>query len=436
VNRLLLYIVVLLLPLTSEAQIRRQVPAPAQESGDFGSKFFDDLRSLFGRLQRSELDGAFQRARAMRCSDLVGQTGEWKEVAFLNDDRSLGDWHFGNIEEVKSDLAAFAFSGTCSGEEGSLRVATSFPVQESAARFQDGKIPFSQIVINENDPVSVVFDRPTGAYTFQLPYVYAERRNGTDLVYTLTPLRTTSKPEPGIAIEFRCKALSDADLTYRFLLCRNRVVNRDPRIQGQGGRPSAGSAAYYILSDGKEASSTVKLRFGDDTDSRSGGAEAASKDSDAEKTPQPPKTAEVSWHAAPSDAGLTVIGDAEFKLKFNAETWKGRIDTPQLLMDGSLSKFAGASVPARSKEYCVWRPGLPAQVHQLLDARNESFNYSLGFRKDLQSAISSIFEIQSDNGITVGTLQCFFPQSQTPADITLARWVSTVGKSVELDVRK
>jgi hypothetical protein len=38
--------------------------------------------------------------------------------------------------------------------------------------------------------------------------------------------------------------------------------------------------------------------------------------------------------------------------------------------------------------------------------------------------------------VTVGTLQCFFPQSQTPADITLARWVSTVGKTLELDVRK
>ena len=98
--------------------------------------------------------------------------------------------------------------------------------------------------------------------------------------------------------------------------------------------------------------------------------------------------------------------------------------------------LAAGPAPARSKEYCLWRPGLPAQVNQLLDPANESFNYSLGFRKDLQSAMSSIFEIQSDNGVVVGTLQCFFPQSQTPADITLARFASTVGKSVELDVRK
>src|SRR6266446_4506562 len=106
-----LVLILLLLPLTSHAQVRRQVPAPSQQSGgDFGSKFFDDLRSLFGRLQQSELDRAFQRAKPIHCSDLVGQTGEWKEVAFLNDDRNLGDWHFDSIQEVKSDLAAFVFS--------------------------------------------------------------------------------------------------------------------------------------------------------------------------------------------------------------------------------------------------------------------------------------------------------------------------------------
>ena len=424
VCRPLVYVLLLLFPLAGEAQIRRQDQAPAQENGDFGTKFFDDLRSLFGRLQQSELDRAFQRANSIRCSDLVGQTGEWKEVAFLNDDRKLGDWHFDNIEEVKRDLVAFLFSGTCRGEDGPIRVATSFPIQESSQKFQEGKIPFSKIEINHNDPVSALFDRATGAYTFELPCVYAERKNGTDDVYTLTPPRTTSKPEPGIAIEFRCKALSDADLTYRFLLCRNRLVDRDTRTQDQRRRRSVGSGAYFILSDGREASSTVKLHFGDET--------AAAE---PERTPQPAKAPVSTWQAAPSDARLTVIADAEFRLKFNAETWKGRIDTPQLLTEGSLSKFISASVPVRGKEYCVWRPGLPAQVNQLLDAANESFGFSLGFRKDLQSATSSIFEIQGDNGVIVATLQCFFPQSQTPADLTLTRWISIVGRNIELDVR-
>ena len=180
----------LLFPIASGAQVRRRVPAPAQESGDFGSKFFDDLRSLFGRLQRSELDRAFQRAKAIRCSDLVGQSGEWKEVAFLNDDRKLGDWHFDSIDEVKNDPAAFVFSGACGSDEAAaLKVSTSFPVQETFEKFQQGKIPFSQIVISDNDPVGVTFDRPTETYTFRLPYVYRERNSSTSAtpLYTLVP---------------------------------------------------------------------------------------------------------------------------------------------------------------------------------------------------------------------------------------------------------
>jgi hypothetical protein len=427
---------VLLLPFTGHAQIRREVSAPVQGSaGDFGSKFFDDLRSLFGKLQQSELDKAFERAKPVRCSDLAGQSSEWKEVAFLNDDRRLGDWHFDNIEDVKRDLAAFVFSGNCRGDEGALRVATSFPVTESVEQFQLGRIPFSKIIIDDNDPVNVTFDRSTGAYTFQLPYVYSERKNGTDIVYTLTPPRKTSNPEPGIAIEFRCKAISDADLTYRFLLCRSRLVDRDTRKQEQMVKPTRGSAAYYILSDGKEASSTVRLNFGGDADAASNDTDSVDKADNQPKITQVPKIRENDWQPAASDTRLTYVADDEFRLIFNPQTWNGRIDRPQMLADGSL--LNSTSPPARNKEYCVWRPGLPAQVNRLLDtAAKESFGYSLGFRKDLQSATSSIFEIQTEGGAVVATLQCYFPQSQTPADLTIGRWLSIVGKHIELDVRR
>ena len=424
---------------TSFAQIRRQVPAPSPQSGgDFGSKFFDDLRSLFGRLQQAELERAFQRAKPIRCSDLAGQAGEWKEVAFLNDDRRLGEWHYDNLDDVKKDLVAFIFSGNCRGDQGSLRVATSYPVTESVEQFQQGKIKFSQIVINDNDPVSVTFDVPSRAYTFQLPYVYSERQNGTDAVYTLTPPRTTSSPEPGIAIEFRCKAISDSDLTYRFLLCRSLLVNRESRYQQQTVRPSAGSAAYYILSDGKEASASVKLDFGGGADSASNNNESKpDKTEDDRRVSQPPKLPENAWQPAPPGARLTYIADDEFKLIFNRETWNGRIDKPQLLADGNLSNLVPASPQPRNKEYCVWRPGLPAQVNHLLEATaGEAFGFTLEFRKDLQSATSSVFEIQGDNGFVAATLQCYFPQSQTPADLTISRWLSIVGKQIELDIRR
>src|SRR5262245_58527781 len=110
---------------------------------DFGTQFFDDLRKLFGRLQQSELDQAFRRASPIRCSDLVSATGEWKQVAFLNDDRKLGDWHYETIDEVKKDPTKYVFSGSCRGEQGPVKVATAFPIQESYRT--------SRIAVRDND---------------------------------------------------------------------------------------------------------------------------------------------------------------------------------------------------------------------------------------------------------------------------------------------
>ena len=314
-------------------------------------------------------------------------------------------------------------------------MATSYPVTESVQQFQQGKIKFSQIVINDNDPVSVTFDSSSGAYTFQLPYVYSERKNGTDIVYTLTPPRLNSSPEAGIAIEFRCKAINDADLTYRFLLCRSRVVNRDGRYRED--TPSLGSAAYYIMSDGKEASSSVKLDFGREADSPSATPSEADntpgKLDDRGRFPQPPKQPENAWQPAVSDARLSLIADDEFRLIFNKQAWIGRIDKPQMIADGNLAAAATTSSTMRNKQYCMWRPGLPAQVNQLLEPNaTDSFGYTLSFRKDVQMAVSSIFEIQGDSGTVAATLECYFPQSQTPADLTIGRWLSIVGKHIEL----
>lgn len=408
--RRLAWIFVLWLPITSGAQ-----------NPDFGSKFFDDLRSLFGRLQKSELERAFQRAKPIHCSDLVEEKGEWKQVAFLNDDRKLGDWHYDSIDEVKRDLVRYVFSGTCRGEQGPVRVATSYPVRESVERFQDGKIPFSKIVMRDNAPVSVVFDRQTDAYTFQLPYLYIEGKTGPDVIYTLTPPLTTSKAETEVTEEFRCKALSDAELTYRFLLCRTRVVASDPRIQRQNERQVLGNAAYYIFSDGKEASSSVKLRFGE-------------TDSTPAPTPEPLPATERKWQPGASQARLVSIGQGEFRLRFNPQTWKGRIDKPQLLVGQMLSDFVAASAP-RNKEYCVWRPGLPNQVNRLIEnGTGDLVLYSLAFRKELQAAATVVFEMENEMGFLLGTLECYFPQNQTPADVAVERWVSIVGRNIELDV--
>src|SRR4051812_10633872 len=83
------------------------------QNADFGTKFLDDLKTLFGRLETSELNAAFQKAKAIRCSDLIGKSGEWKTVGFLNDNRTLANWHHEDIDSVKSDLSLHVFSGRC-----------------------------------------------------------------------------------------------------------------------------------------------------------------------------------------------------------------------------------------------------------------------------------------------------------------------------------
>jgi hypothetical protein len=93
--------------------------------------------------------------------------------------------------------------------------------------------------------------------------------------------------------------------------------------------------------------------------------------------------------------------------------------------------------PARNVDYCSWLPGTPSELDRLLDPATDSARlYSLYFRKDLRSVTSAIFDIDNLEGNRLGTLQCYFPQSQTPADITVARWLSIVGSNVVLEVRQ
>src|SRR5215471_11942366 len=178
------------------------------QNADFGAKFLDDLQTLFGRLETSELDSAFQRAKAIRCSDLIGKSGEWKAVGFLNDNRALAAWHHEDIDSVKSDPVRYVFSGMCSTEEAALKVATHYPIKESYDQFRKGAIPMSKVAVRDNPPVSVFFDRSTNSYTFQLPFLYAEGTTRAETTYTPVPPSAASRPEAGLAEEFRCKAVS------------------------------------------------------------------------------------------------------------------------------------------------------------------------------------------------------------------------------------
>ncbi len=388
---------------------------------DFGTKFFDDLRKLFGRLQQSELDQAFRRANAVRCSELVSQTGEWKQVAFLNDDRKLGDWHYDDIDEVKKDPTKYVFSGSCLGEQGAVKVSTSFPIQESYRT--------SRVEVRNNGPVSVLFDSASNAYTFLLPYLYLDGKNASGTLYTEHPPLFTSKPEPSVSEEFRCKALSDPELTYRFLLCRTRVVNRDeprqPADRRDAPRQPLGNAAYQILSDGKEASSSVKLTFGAEVDPNARVVAPPPPSPRAARASEAPATSDRLWQSASAQSKLVDIGQDEFRLRFNTESWGSEMARPQIFADRSTS----AATP-QAKPYCEWRPDSSTSF----DSENAVF--SLGFSKNAQSIISAVFTIETFMGGRIGTLQCFFPDAQTPAELTVDRWSSIVGKHISIETRR
>src|SRR5215470_758274 len=127
------------------------------QDADFGAKFLEDLQTLFGRLETSELDSAFQRAKAIRCSDLIGKSGEWRDVGFLNDNRSIAAWRYDDIDSVKSDPVRFVFSGMCATDQAPLKLATRYPVKESYNQFRKGAIPLSKVAMRDNPPVSVLF---------------------------------------------------------------------------------------------------------------------------------------------------------------------------------------------------------------------------------------------------------------------------------------
>jgi hypothetical protein len=400
------------------------------QNADFGAKFLEDLQTLFGRLETSELDNAFQRAKPIRCSDLIGKSGEWKDVGFLNDNRNLAAWHHDNIDSVKNDPVRYVFSGMCTSEQAPLRLATRYPIKESYDQFRKGTIPISKVAVRDNPPVSVFFDRSTNSYTFQLPFLYAEGATRAETTYTLMPPSAGSKPEAGLADEFRCKAISDADLTYRFLLCRTAFVNLNATKSKERIPDSPGSWAYYIFSDGREASSTVNLSF----ENAPAAPVTAAPERDLSSQA---RDADEVWDAVPPQSTLLDIGNREFRLRFDPATWTGRIGKPQLIEGRTVSALTAGSAPLRTQANCIWRPVSASQADRLLaKAPGVETLYTLGFQKQASSGISVSFDMENSDSGRIGSLQCYFPKTQTPADVTVGQWNSIVGSNIVIETRR
>jgi hypothetical protein len=276
----------LLLHAFFDASLAAQQGQKAQ-SGDestYGSRFFAQLRTIFGRFREADLQRVFQDAQPIQCSELVGRKGEWRTVAFFNEDRSLGDWFRENLEEVKADLAVYTFKGNCIGERGTVQVGSEFPTDESVEKLEQRRIKLHEADITVNDPVEAAMNPRTMAYTFELPYLFLKKERGSKRVYSYVAPDRNAAYATDMTSRWECKTVASEDVTYRFLICRVAIFPQGTLARNQKAedRPF-GSSAFYILSDGTEAQTRVHLTFGD-------GTQPKEPKEDATETPPPPSS--------------------------------------------------------------------------------------------------------------------------------------------------
>jgi hypothetical protein len=233
------------------------------EDSAYGSRFFEQLRTIFGRFRDADLERVFQGAQSIQCSELLGRKGQWRPVAFFNEDRSLGDWCRDNLEEVKSDLAVYTFKGDCNAKKEIVQVSTEFPVAASFESYRQRRIELDQVEVTENDPVNASLNRRTMAYTFELPYLFLNSTGSRNTYSFIAPDRDAAYAKD-VTSRWECKAIFSKEVTYRFLICRVSMGPQKGAIsRNQKWEPSFGSSAFFILSDGMEARSSINLTFGD-----------------------------------------------------------------------------------------------------------------------------------------------------------------------------
>lgn len=440
--RVLFLICLLFTPASVYAQRERQVPP--QEESAYGSKFFDQLRLIFGMFHDLDLQRAFQMAQPIQCSELVVSKGEWRTVAFFNEDRSLGEWCHNSIEEVKADLSMYIFKGSCGGDQGAIQVTTEFPVGASIDAYNEGKIGLDQVDVNVNAPVKVVFDPRTQAYSFELPYLFLVGRRGSGNVYSLVAPQPGNPYATDVTDHWECKAVKSNDVTYRFLICRTSTVARNTAARNQGRELAFGASAYSILSDGMEAQTSVNLSFGDAGRGADNSQTTASPvASPVASPPRPVLTRDEAikhvavWQMPDVRSKVVDVGESEFRLRFSSQTWTGKIGSPEVLSDQKMSSSLSAK-PRESADYCAWRPGDANLTDRFLaNEPDADVSYSVeAFNKTSLTPVSIVFDMKTHAGIHLGTLQCVFPRAESAASIDFDRWVSIVGGHITLEIRR
>jgi hypothetical protein len=425
----------------SALPMQRDQSQPQDEA--YGSRFFEQLREIFGKFRDSELLRVFEAAEPIQCSELLTGKGEWRTVAFFNEDRSLGDWCRNNIEEVREDLAVYRFKGACQGNRGSIEVTTEFPVSESIDAYNQGRIRLNQVDVTANEPVRVSFESRSQAYAFNLPYLFLVGRRGTTNVYSLIAPTAGSEYAPDVLSRSECKAVKSNDITFRFLICRTSTVPRARSSKDLEYRPSFGASAYFILSDGVQAESSVSLSFGEGTPVPL----VPSNEPAPAPVPSPAGPAKAAtvarpkllgrWHPPEAGTKLVPAGRNEVRLRFDPPSWSGRVTAPQTVQGGRFLK--GASIkPPENSDYCTWRPASADRLEDVLLRGGEGeTSCSLEGTDGAGPAPASIaVDVKSRAGVRLGTLRCVFPGVESADEILFDSWLAAVGRVVTLEIRR
>src|SRR5215475_14464629 len=327
----LLIAVIVFSAVYARGQRERVIPRPAEDSQQYGGRFFTQLRAVFGRFRDADLQRVFDGAQPVQCSELANEPGEWRTVAFFNEKRELGDWYRSNFDEVKNDLSVFIFKGVCRGEHGPVQLTTKFPVTESVEAYNLRRTELDDVAVNTNAPVRAVFDSETQAYRFDLPYLFLVSRQDEENIYSLNPpvLADRHRYATDVINHWDCKSVTAENVTYQFLICRTTTL---PRILAQRRQSQTvfGASAYFILSDGKEASSSVKLTF-DDADNAKHTVEDAGARNLLTDTDSPDRHDSAAWEVPDPDEKLLDVTRDEFRIRFSPQTWMGRIGAIQVL---------------------------------------------------------------------------------------------------------
>lgn len=419
-----------LAPGDASAQPRRpeRTSSNPDIESDLGTKFFDQLRTLFGRFRDTELDRVFAAAQPIQCSELVSGDGEWRTVAFFNEDPRLGSWYHRSLEEVKGDLTQYIFSGSCTGDQSGVQLVTKVPVLDSVERYNAGRIHFNEIRMNTNPAVRASFSSRAQIYVFELPYLYVNpKRSGRDPVYSLIPQSADERIDPSVTNHWECKSVRASDVTFQFLICQTWVLPRHPDERRQN-RPSFGSSAYHILSDGKEASTSVKLSFGGESDKAEKIEERTPAAATVDSAPL--------WQIPSASSTLVDLKDEEFRIIFSPQTWVGKITSPQVLRDQKI--IGAAAKPSGPADYCTWRPNSLNLVSRVLAKEPDlEVQYTLAATDATrQSPTSLSFDLKTHNGTRLGTLQCMFFRNESAATVSFDRWIAVVGAHLTIETRQ